>query len=327
MRRRSVPGTQLELTEIGFGGAAIGNPYRAVDTATAHAAIEAAWHAGIRVFDTAPHYGLGLSERRLGAALGVRDRDAYVLSSKVGRLLATTPHPTGLDYQGFDVADTWMRRFDYSEAGTRRSIEDSLDRLGLDRLDIVYVHDPDEHWEQASSEAMPALARMRDEGLVGAIGAGMKRSPMLARFLRETDADLVMVAGRYTLLEQDALDDVLAAADETGKSVVAAGVFNSGLLAGPLRGRELTYDYAPAPAPVVERARAISDACDRHGVALPAVAIALPLAHPRVACVTLGMRDADEVVTNVELSHTPVPSQLWEDLRAAGLLRADAPTP
>jgi D-threo-aldose 1-dehydrogenase len=209
MQRRRVPGTGLELTELGFGGAAIGNLYRSVDTATAHAALEAAWHAGIRVFDTAPHYGLGLSERRIGAALVSRPRDGFVVSSKVGRVLERNPRPSGRDTDGFDVADILIRRWDFSEAGVHRSIEDTLERMGLDRLDIVYVHDPDDHWEQASTQAMPALAKMRDEGLIGAIGAGMNQSAMLARFLRETPADLVMLAGRYTLLEQEAQESFL----------------------------------------------------------------------------------------------------------------------
>jgi D-threo-aldose 1-dehydrogenase len=206
----------------------IGNLYRVTAPQAAAAAVDAAWEAGVRYFDTAPHYGLGLSERRLGAALSDRPREEYVLSSKVGRLLVPNEHPRGVDDQGFVVRDDLRRQWDFSRDGVLRSLEGTLERTGLDRLDIVYLHDPDEHWRQAADKAMPALAELRDQGVIGAIGAGMNQSAMLTRFLRETAADVVMLAGRYTLLDQSALDDVLPAAQEHGKSVVAVGVFNSG---------------------------------------------------------------------------------------------------
>src|SRR6185437_15698300 len=182
---------------------------------------------------------------------------------------------------------------------------------GLDRVDIVYLHDPDDHWQQAADEAMPALAQLRDEGVVGAIGAGMNQSAMLTRFLRETPADLVMLAGRYTLLDQGALDDVLPAAVEHGKSVVAVGVFNSGLLAGDRPASGMKYDYRDAPAHLVARAQAIAEVCEQHGTTLPAAAIAFPFTHPAVVNVTLGMRTPAQVARNAELYRQGVPDALW----------------
>lgn len=326
LRSRTIAGTEVALTELGFGGAAIGNLYTAISDEEASAAVAAAWDAGVRYFDTAPHYGLGLSERRLGAALRVRPRSEYVVSSKVGRLLVPHEHPTGRDDDIFEVPDDVRRVRDYSRDGVRRSIEDTLTRTGLDRIDVVYVHDPDEYWPQAADEAMPALAELRDAGVVGAIGAGMNSAAMLSRFLRETAADVVMLAGRYTLLDQSGLDEVLPAAVELGKSVIAVGVFNSGLLARAQPPEDATYDYAPAPPELLDRARRIAAVCERHGSSLPAAAVAFPLAHPAVVNVTLGMRAADEVATNVDLYHHGVPAELWAELQAEGLLRPDAPT-
>ncbi|MBW8806733.1 MAG: aldo/keto reductase [Catenulispora sp. 13_1_20CM_3_70_7] len=320
MNRRTIAKTELALSELGFGGSVIGNLYRAVSDETAEAAVAAAWDAGIRYFDTAPHYGLGLSERRLGAVLRDRPRDEYVLSSKVGRLLVPNEAPSGRDSEGFDVPDTLRRQWDFSRDGVLRSIEASLLRLGTDRLDIVYVHDPDEHWQQAADEAMPALAQLRDEGVVGAIGAGMNQSAMLARFLRETAADVVMLAGRFTLLDHGALDDVLPAALEHGKSVVAVGVYNSGLLAREMPAAGMKYDYQDAPAHLVARAQAIAEVCQLHGTTLPAAAVAFPFTHPAVVNVTLGMRTAEQVASNVELYRRSVPEGLWADLRSRGLL-------
>ena len=207
----------VAVTEISFGGAAIGNLFTAVTDEDARAAVDAAWDGGIRFFDTAPHYGLGLSERRLGAALGDRPRDQYVIATKVGRLLEPDPFTGpaargGRDAEGFDVPGDLVRRFDYSADGVRRSLEASLGRLGLDRVDIALIHDPDAHGEQALREAYPALARLRAEGVVRAIGVGMNQTEMLTRFVRETDIDVVLVAGRYTLLDQTAADTLLPAA-------------------------------------------------------------------------------------------------------------------
>ncbi|NAZ76450.1 aldo/keto reductase [Kineococcus sp. T13] len=321
MPRRRVRSTGVHLSTLGFGAAAIGNLYRAVDDTTARAAVDAAWDAGIRYFDTAPHYGLGLSERRLGAALRERPRGEFVVSSKVGRLLVERTPPLPRDDEGFDVPGDLARERDYGRDGVLRSIEATLRRTGLDRLDVVYVHDPDEHWEQAAGEAVPALVELREQGVVGAVGVGMNRSAMLARFLRETDVDLVMLAGRYTLLEQGALDDVLPAALELGRAVVAVGVFNSGLLAREQVPDDATWDYAQAPEHLIARARALAAVCAEHGTTLPAAAVAFPLRHPAVVDVTLGMRSPQEVVRDAALHAGAVPEQLWEDLAARGLLR------
>ncbi|MBX7554342.1 aldo/keto reductase [Streptomyces sp. NPDC004232] len=325
MHQRKIQNTSVSLTELGFGASVIGNLYRVTPAADATAAVDAAWEAGLRYFDTAPHYGLGLSERRLGAALRGRPRDEYVISSKVGRLLVPNEEPRGVDTEGFVVRDDVRRQWDFSRDGVLRSIEDTLERTGLDRLDIVYLHDPDDHWPQAALEAMPTLAELRDQGVIGAIGAGMNQSAMLARFLRETAADVVMLAGRYTLLDQSALDDVLPAARELGKSVVAVGVFNSGLLSRDRPAEGMKYDYRDAPPALVVRARAIAEVCEAHGTSLPAAAIAFPYTHPSIVNVTLGMRTPAQVGRNVELHGQRVPEGLWDDLRAQGLIRPDVP--
>ncbi|MFE2061111.1 aldo/keto reductase [Streptomyces sp. NPDC059467] len=326
MHQRNIQNTSVSLTELGFGASVIGNLYRVTPVDDATAAIDAAWDAGIRYFDTAPHYGLGLSERRLGAALRDRPRDEYVISSKAGRLLVPNEEPRGVDAEGFVVRDDLRRQWDFSRDGVLRSIEDTLQRTGLDRLDIVYLHDPDDHWRQAAEEAMPALAELRDQGVIGAIGAGMNQSAMLARFLRETAADVVMLAGRYTLLDQSALDDVLPAARDLGKSVVAVGVFNSGLLSRDRPAEGMKYDYQDAPPALVARARAIAEVCAEHGTSLPAAAIAFPYTHPSIINVTLGMRTPQQVGRNVELHDQHVPDGLWDDLSAQGLIRSDVLT-
>ncbi|ELP66528.1 oxidoreductase, aldo/keto reductase family protein [Streptomyces turgidiscabies Car8] len=323
--RRNITDTSVELTEIGFGASVIGNLYRTTSAEDAAAAIEAAWDAGIRYFDTAPHYGLGLSERRLGAALRHRPRTEYVVSSKVGRLLVPNEHPQGVDSEGFVVRDDLRRQWDFSRDGVLRSIEATLERTGLDRLDVVYLHDPDDHWQQAADEAMPTLAELRDQGVIGAIGAGMNQTPMLTRFLHETAADIVMLAGRYTLLDQSALDDVLPTARQHGKSVVAVGVFNSGLLSRDQPTDGMKYDYREAPPALVTRARAIADVCSAFGTTLPAAAIAFPRTHPSIINVTLGMRTQEQVGRNMELHGRPVPGGLWDELRAQGLIRSDVP--
>ncbi|MEN1882755.1 aldo/keto reductase [Streptomyces mirabilis] len=326
MHHRKIQNTSVSVTELGFGASVIGNLYRVTPAGEAAAAVDVAWEAGIRYFDTAPHYGLGLSERRLGAALRGRPRDEYVISSKVGRLLVPNEEPRGVDTEGFVVRDDLRRQWDFSRDGVLRSIEDTLERTGLDRLDIVYLHDPDAHWRQAAEEAMPTLAELRDQGVIGAIGVGMNQSAMLARFLRETAADVVMLAGRYTLLDQSALDDVLPAAQEHGKSVVAVGVFNSGLLSSDRPAEGMKYDYQDAPPALVARARTIAEVCAGHWTTLPAAAIAFPYTHPSIINVTLGMRTAEQVGRNVELHDRQVPDSLWGDLRAQGLIRSDVLT-
>ena len=327
MRRRPA-GRGLELTELTFGGAPIGNLYRETPDAEAAGAVHEAWACGVRAFDTAPHYGLGLSERRLGAALASYPREAYVLSTKVGRVLE--PDPAGAarqDAEGFAVPAAWRRRWDFSRDGVLRSLEGSLARLGTDRVDVLLLHDPDDHWAEAVGEGFPALAALRAQGVVRAIGVGMNQSRMLADFVRHTDVDLVLLAGRYTLLEQGALDDLLPLCAERGVAVIAAGVFNSGILARERPGLDATYNYAPAPPALIARAHRLAGVCERHGVPLPAAALQFPLAHPAVASVAVGCRTAAEVRRNAQLLEAPVPAALWADLVAEGLLRADAPVP
>jgi D-threo-aldose 1-dehydrogenase len=310
----------LSFTELGFGAAVIGNLYRATSDEDARAAVDAAWSAGIRYFDTAPHYGLGLSERRLGAALADRPRDEYTVSTKVGRLLVPADPPRDSDDGGFDVPGDLTRVWDFSRDGVLRSIDSSLDRLGVGHLDLVYVHDPDHHWRAAIDGAVPALAELRDQGVIRGFGAGMNQSAMLARFVRESDMDAVMVAGRLTLLDHSALADLLPAARDRGTAVVAAGVFNSGLLSRPRPTSAATFDYEPVPADVLDRAHAIADVCERHGTTLPAAAMGYPFRHPEVVSVVLGMRTADQVAQNAALHAAGVPDALWDELAERDLV-------
>jgi D-threo-aldose 1-dehydrogenase len=317
----------VRLTRLGLGGAQVGNLYREVPDAVAQETLAAAWDGGIRYFDTAPHYGLGLSERRVGEFLREYPRDSYVLSTKVGRLLVPNPDFDGrpgaqghLDTEGFAVPARTRRQWDFSRDGIRRSIGESLERLGLDRIDVVYLHDPESHWRQALDEGVPALLELRDEGTVSAIGAGMNFAGPMTELIRGYDVDLVMCAGRYTLLEQ--ADDLMDAARERGVGVVIAGVYNSGLLARRRPGPNPKYDYAPAPQALVERVHALADLCERHGVTLPEVALAFPLRHPAVVSVVVGAGTPEQVTQNVERLATAVPSALWTELAGSGLIGA-----
>ncbi|MCF2128135.1 aldo/keto reductase [Strepomyces sp. STD 3.1] len=325
MRAALLGGSGVPVTALGLGAAAIAGLYEDVGEDEAAATVEAAWDAGIRYFDTAPHYGLGLSERRLGAALRTRPREDFVLSTKVGRVLE--PHDGGGDDRanGFAVPATHRRRWDFSADGVRRSLEDSLTRLGLDRVDLVLLHDPDEHGEQAFREAYPALEELRSQGVVRAIGAGMNQSRMLTRFLTDTDVDAVLCAGRYTLLEQGALETLLPAATAAGKGVIVGGVFNSGLLADPVPGA--TYDYAAAPSDLLDRAVRMRAVTEAHGLPLRAAALRFPFGHPAVASVLVGARSAAQVVDAVAQVRGPAPGAVWDDLRAQGLLPGGVPVP
>ncbi|WP_328614345.1 aldo/keto reductase [Amycolatopsis sp. NBC_00355] len=313
----------LSLSPLGLGCAQLGNLYHAITDETAAATVRRAWDEGVRYFDTAPHYGLGLSETRLGAALSSYSRDEYVLSTKVGRVLEPNPGGAGeKDGEGFAVPAAYKRRWDFSRDGVLRSFEDSLTRLGLDRVDVVYVHDPDDHFEQALRGAFPALRELREQGVIGAFGAGMNQAPMLGEFVRRTDLDVVLVAGRYTLLDQLALDELLPLCAERDVTVVVGGAFNAGILATAEPGR--VFDYAEAPAELVERAQRIAKICARHGVELPEAALALPMAHPAVASVVVGAHDPEQVSVNARRARVVVPPELWTELVDAGLLRADA---
>jgi D-threo-aldose 1-dehydrogenase len=318
-------GGAVEASALGFGAAGIAGLYTEVSEEQAYEAVQAAWHSGIRYFDTAPHYGLGVSERRLGAALREHPRTTYTISTKVGRRLE--PSDQGGDdlANGFAVPATHRRVWDFSADGVRRSLEASLERLGLDHVDVVYLHDPDHHAEQAFRESYPALEKLRSEGVVGAIGAGMNQAEMLTRFVCETDVDVVLCAGRYTLLDQRALAELLPAAAERHVSVVIGGAFNSGLLADPRPGA--TYNYATAQREPLDRALRLEKLARRHGTTLRAAALQFCFAHPAVASVLVGTRSAAEVRDCAEQFAATVPAAFWQELGDAGLLPPHAPVP
>lgn len=326
MRTNRLGSTTVEVTELGFGGGPLGGLFSALDDAAAAETLAAAWDAGIRYFDTAPHYGIGHSERRIGAFLRDRPRDAVTLSTKVGRLLVPQD-PETAEEEPFEVPATHRRVWDFSRDGIRRSVEDSLARMGLDRIDILYLHDAEERFDAALRDGYPALAELRSEGVVGAVGAGMYDHAKLTTLVREADVDVVMLAGRYTLLHQRSLDDLLPACEARGVSVVVAGVFNSGILAEPRPAQGARFDYEPAPPELLARAHRIADVCEAHGATLPQAAIAFPLGHPAVAGVVLGMRSSEEVARNLAAFRAAVPPGLWNDLRNEGLLDERAPIP
>jgi len=312
--------TGLALTELGFGAAQLGNLFHETTDEASTEAVDAALSRGLHYFDTAPHYGLGLSEKRLGAALSTTPRDSYVLSSKVGRLLVDSPESADrLDDDGFVVPASTRRVWDFSRDGVLRSIEATLRRLGTDRLDIAYLHDPDEHWEAASTTAVAALIELREQGVVSGIGAGMNQSRMLTEFVRRCDIDVVMVAGRFTLLDQTAFGDLLPLAAERGVGVVAAAVYNSGLLSSETLAPSAHFDYDTAPRSVFERAVRIGEVCARHGVTLPIAAIHYPLRHSAVVSVVTGMRTAAHVYSTVQRYASSVPESLWDELDETGL--------
>ena len=314
------------LGPLGFGTSTLGNLYEAISDELAGSTVEAAWDAGIRYFDTAPHYGLGLSERRLGRALVGRPQNGLVLSTKVGRLIEDGHPPrSDLDSQ-FDVTSTARRRWDFTADGVRRSMNDSLERLGLDRIHIALVHDPDEHVEEAIDEAVPALCRLRDEGIIDAVGVGTNDAGLATRFVTACDLDVVMIAGRYTLLDQSAARELLPGCLERGIGVVAAAPFNSGLLASRAPATGGRFDYAAAPEEIVGRAAAIAAVCEEHGVDLPQAALRFPLQHPAVATVVASARTPTEVTQNAGRAIAAAArgaaewAELWTDLRARGLI-------
>lgn len=317
MKRNKLGRTGVEVTELGFGGAPIGNLYTAIDDETAYAAVRAAWEGGVRYFDTAPHYGLGLCERRLGVVLRERPRDEYTISTKVGRLLVENPDPTGTDLEsgGFAVPDDLTRHYDYSRNGVRRSLDASLERLGVDRVDIVYLHDPDDHMDQAVREGVPALAELRDEGVIDAIGAGMNFVAPLLRFVTQSDVDAVMLAGRWTLADRTGAA-LLDACEERGVAVVAAAPYNSGLLSRRYPPDDSYFNYDRAPADVVTFARALAERCEAAGTTLPQAALQFPLQHPAVPTVVVGMRTETQARGNLGWVAEPLPVSTWEALAA-----------
>jgi D-threo-aldose 1-dehydrogenase len=312
------------LTRLGYGAANIGNLFRELTDDQARAILDAAWESGIRYFDTAPHYGLGLSERRLGAFLQTKPRDEFVLSTKAGRLLRPNPDDDGgLDLAAdFHVRTTLRREWDFSEAGIRASLDESRERLGIDRVDILYLHDPERHdLGLALREGFPALEKLRAEGAVDAVGIGSMTADALAAAVRGADLDLVMIAGRYTLLEQPAADEVLPACHERRTGVVAASVFNSGLLAKDEPSRDDRYEYGRMPEPLWEHLQRIVAVCRAHDVPLPAAAVQFALRDPAVRSVVVGGSRPEQLRRNAELMAVDIPDGLWDDLAAEGLIR------
>jgi D-threo-aldose 1-dehydrogenase len=332
--RRPLGRAPLAVSVLGFGAAPLGGLFREVSAVDAGGAVEAALAASVTYFDTAPLYGHGLSEHRLGEALRAVPRDAFVLSTKVGRLLRPTrgdPPPGGL----FANALPFDYVYDYSRDGTRRSLEDSLQRLGLARVDIALIHDVIPRWHGADYErrfresmegAYPALAELRAAGALRAIGVGVKDWDVCLRYLRAGDFDCVMLAGQYTLLCQDALSELLPHCVRTGVAVLLAAPFNSGILAtGAVP--DARYFYEPASPEILARTRRLEAACERHDVPLVAAALQFPLAHAGVASVVAGARSRAEVQANVQLVRRPIPSSFWAELKAEGLLPVTAPVP
>ncbi|QEO10875.1 aldo/keto reductase [Protaetiibacter larvae] len=310
----------LAISRLGLGAAQFGNLYRETDLETTRDAVAAAWDAGIRYFDTAPHYGLGLSEERLGEVLRDYPREEYLVSTKVGRLIVPSPETADRqDDQGFAVPADRRREWDFSRDGVWRSLDESLTRLGLDHVDIAYLHDPDDHWEAASTTGVQALVELREQGVVRAIGAGMNQSAMLAEFVRRGELDLVMLAGRLTLLDPDALDELIPLTVQHGVGVIAVGVYNSGILSTDRPTPDAHFNYAPASRELIERAGRIAEVCERHGVSLPAAAVAYPLRAPSVVSVVLGMRTAEQVRENVARATQEIPEELWTELAELGL--------
>jgi D-threo-aldose 1-dehydrogenase len=315
---------------LGMGGAPLGNMFARIPDAVAHAAIEAAWDADIRHFDTAPHYGAGLSEHRIGAALRQYPREEYTLSTKVGRMLVpdgSVPETA----ENFEGGLPFRRKLDYSYDGAMRSIEDSLQRLGLPRIDIAYIHDCGEDWlgagwrEQfdiAMKGAARALTKLREEGVIRAWGLGVNVVEPCLLALEQADPDLFLVAGRYTLLDHTALPELLPKCEARGVHVVIGGPFNSGLLAGGT-----TFNYETAKPEMLARARSIGAICDRYGVDLKAAALQFVVAHPAVAAAIPGPRDPEQVRQNAAAMVQPIPPALWAELKAAKLLPPEAPTP
>ena len=314
--------TDVAVTRLGLGTAPLGGWPEAVSEQDGLRTIESAWEEGLRYYDTAPFYGYGQSETWIGRVLRAQPREDFVVSTKVGRLLRETGAE---DPPLYKTAASLRPVWDFTAEGVRRSLEESLERTGLDRVDIALIHDPDDHLEEALDGAYVALDGLRTEGVVRAIGAGMNHLEPLVYLAERADFDCVLVAGRYTLLEQPALDHLLPLAIEKRFSIISGGVYNSGLLVDPRPGA--TYDYAPASTELIEHAARLQRVCQRFDVPLMAAAIQFPLAHPAVATVVVGARTPDEIRENVRLMRLPIPPELWHELRSAELLRDDAPAP
>ncbi|SHK72762.1 aldo/keto reductase [Paraburkholderia sp. DD10] len=334
-RRRGVARTALQVTGLGLGTAPLGGLYRDLSDEEAHATVAAAWDAGVRYFDTAPHYGNTKAEHRLGDALRRYPRGDYVLSTKVGRRFVprTTPYE---GKEGWQNPLPFEAIYDYTHDGILRSFEDSQQRLGIVDIDILLVHDigrathGDEnphYWRQLTEGGgFRALDELRSAGAIKAVGLGVNEGAVILEAMAEFDIDCALLAGRYTLLEQTTLDDLLPACEKRGVSILLGGAFNSGILARGVEG-DLKFNYGDAPREVIERVARLQAVCREHGVPLAAAALQFPYAHPAVATVLTGARSADELRENAASFEQPIPAELWSALRDQGLLDHRAPAP
>ena len=327
----------LTFTELGFGTAPLGNLYKAISDGEARATLDAAWEGGVRYFDTAPLYGLGLSETRLNPFLRDKPRDSYILSTKVGRLIeyCSPEHRAGVG-KWFNVPQR-RENFDYTYDGVMRSFEHSFSRLGVDQIDILYVHDlcAFSHGSKAASDmrvkeffagrGYEAMISLRDQGMIKAIGGGVNEWEVCQNLAERGDFDLFLLAGRYTLLEQKALDSFLPLCEARGIGIITGGPYNSGILATGAKPGSF-YNYDPAPQGIIDRVNAIEVVCSDHNVRMVDAAFQFPLLHPAHVAVIPGGQGADEMVGNLQAAHADIPTELWVDLKAAGLMREDAPT-
>lgn len=319
--------SKVQVNRLGMGGTALGGLYKDISEATATATVQCALKLGVNFFDTAPLYGSGKSESRLGNALAGRDRDSFVIATKVGYMLV--PHNPGADkniFFPFENAPPFRPTFDFSYDATMRSLEQSYKRLGVNRIDLVHIHDPDENYAGSMSGAYVALTELRRNGVIRAISVGMNQSEMLVRFAQEGEFDCFLLAGRYTLLDQSALTELLPLCAEKGISIIIGGPYNSGILAtGASQGAKFNYvDASPA---LIDKVRRIESVCSRYAVPLKAAALQFPLGHPAVASVIPGARTPEEMEENVQLINHTIPSDLWEELRQENLLLPEAPAP
>ena len=324
----------LEVTAFGFGTAPVGNIFHEIDEETSDGMFQASWEAGVRYFDTAPMYGHGLSELRTGQSLRWKNRDDLILSSKVGRRLVPAKRST-IDFAPWNNAAPFNMEFDYTYDGTMRAFEDSLQRLALERMDICFIHDIDvftrgseqpEVFKQAMDGSWRALEKLRDEGVVKAIGVGVNEWQVCQAALEARDFDCFLLAGRYTLLEQESQDTFLPMCEERGAAVVVGGGFNSGILAtGAKEGAK--YNYAPAPADILDRVTKIEAVCADHNVPLPAAALQFVVAHPAIPSFIAGTRTVAQLQQNLDWFSHPIPTEFWAELKHKGLLRDDAPVP
>lgn len=332
--KRKFGRVDLDVTPFSFGTAPVGNIFREIDESTSDAMFQRSWDAGVRFYDTAPMYGHGLSELRTGQSLRWKKRDDFVLSSKVGRVLKPARRET-IDFAPWVNAAPFTMHFDYSYDGTMRAFEDSLQRLALERIDILFIHDIDvftrgsdqpEVFKQAMDGCYKALADLRDQKVVKAIGVGVNEWEVCHEALKQRDFDCFLLAGRYTLLEQEALNEFLPLCEKRGAAVVVGGGFNSGILAtGAKPGAK--YNYAPAPAHIMEKVARIETVCARFGVPLPAAALQFVVAHPAIPSFCAGTRTVEQLDQNLAWFSHPIPGEFWLALKKEGLLREDAPVP